>query len=86
LLSPADLLVAFVAGLLFFGPEGLPQAARKVGRVVRELQNTSQAFVQEMERAADTAPAEKGESLPPQPPEHTSESRELPGGAPRDGK
>jgi Sec-independent protein translocase protein TatA len=53
LLSPADLLVAFVAGLLLFGPEGLPQVARKAGKIVRELQNTSQAFVREMERAAD---------------------------------
>ena len=59
MLSPADLLVAFVAGLLLFGPEGLPQVARTAGRVVRELQNTSQAFVREMEHAADVhaAPA-----------------------------
>jgi Sec-independent protein translocase protein TatA len=72
LLSPADLLVAFVAGLLLFGPEGLPQVARKAGYVVRELQNTSQAFVREMERAADTAPVEEKE--PPPPPEHISKN------------
>jgi Sec-independent protein translocase protein TatA len=81
LLSPADLFVAFVAGLLLFGPEGLPQVARKAGKVVRELQSSSQAFVREMERAADLSepqgasrayePAEIGdveaEPIPPRP-------------------
>jgi Sec-independent protein translocase protein TatA len=46
-------MVAFVVGLLLFGPEGLPQMARKAGRVFREVQNTSQAFLREMERAAE---------------------------------
>jgi len=53
LLSPLDLMVVFAAALLFFGPEQLPQVARKFGRVTRDLQNTSQAFLREMERAAD---------------------------------
>jgi Sec-independent protein translocase protein TatA len=46
-------MVVFGAALLFFGPEQLPQVARKFGRVTRDLQNTSQAFLREMERAAD---------------------------------
>jgi Sec-independent protein translocase protein TatA len=58
LLSPADLVVAFVGGLLLFGPEGLPQVARKAGKIVRELQSTSQSFVREMERAADIQEAQ----------------------------
>jgi Sec-independent protein translocase protein TatA len=65
LLSPADLLVAFVAGLLLFGPEGLPHMARKAGRVVRELQNTSQAFVREMEHAAELQDLPQSPSEPP---------------------
>ncbi len=55
MLSPADVLVIGAAALLFFGPEQLPKVARKVGHVVREVQTTSQAFVREMERAADDA-------------------------------
>lgn len=46
-------MVVFAAALLFFGPEQLPQVARKVGRITRDVQNTSQAFLREMERAAD---------------------------------
>lgn len=55
LLSPADVLVLGAAALLFFGPEQLPKVARKIGHVVRDVQTTSQAFVREMERAADEA-------------------------------
>ncbi|MGP6189562.1 MAG: twin-arginine translocase TatA/TatE family subunit [Vulcanimicrobiaceae bacterium] len=55
LLSPADVLILGAAALLFFGPEQLPKVARKVGHVVRDVQTTSQAFVREMERAADEA-------------------------------
>jgi Sec-independent protein translocase protein TatA len=52
------------AALLLFGPEQLPRVARKAGSVMREIQNTSQSFIREMERAADlqdaaaTKPAE----------------------------
>jgi Sec-independent protein translocase protein TatA len=42
------------AALLLFGPEQLPRVMRKAGHVMREVQNTSQAFIREMERAADT--------------------------------
>lgn len=42
------------AALLLFGPEQLPRVLRKAGQVTREIQNTSQAFIREMERAADT--------------------------------
>lgn len=55
MLSPADVLIIGAAALLFFGPDQLPKVARKVGHVVRDVQSTSQAFVREMERAADEA-------------------------------
>lgn len=64
MLSPADLLVAFVGGLLLFGPEGLPQVARKAGKIVRELRSTSDSFVREMERAADIQEAQVGRREP----------------------
>jgi len=41
--------------LLVFGPDQLPKVARKAGQVMRDLQNTSQSFIREMERAADAA-------------------------------
>jgi Sec-independent protein translocase protein TatA len=55
LLSPADMLIIGAAALLFFGPDQLPKVAKRAGQVVREVQNTSQAFIREMERAADDA-------------------------------
>ena len=45
------------AALLLFGPEQLPRVARKAGNVMREIQNTSQSFIRELERAADVQDA-----------------------------
>lgn len=44
-----------VLALLLFGPERLPKMMRQAGRFMREVQNTSQSFIAEMERAADIA-------------------------------
>ncbi|MGH7736562.1 MAG: Sec-independent protein translocase subunit TatA/TatB [Candidatus Tyrphobacter sp.] len=51
--SVPDVLVISVIALLLFGPDRLPKVMRQAGRVMRELQNTSQSFIAEMERAAD---------------------------------
>ncbi len=72
--SVPDILVVSVLALLLFGPEQLPKVMRQAGRVMREVQSTSQSFIAEMERAADAteqpAPrvAPHEESLPPPPP------------------
>lgn len=42
-----------VLALLVFGEQKLPGIMRQAGRIMREVQNTSQSFVREMERAAD---------------------------------
>jgi Sec-independent protein translocase protein TatA len=52
-ISPADIAILGAVALLLFGPEQLPKVARRVGSVVRDVQNTSQSFIREMERAAD---------------------------------
>jgi len=49
------MLIIGAAALLFFGPDQLPKVAKRAGQVVREVQNTSQSFIREMERAADEA-------------------------------
>jgi Sec-independent protein translocase protein TatA len=53
MLSIPDMALLGAAALMFFGPEQLPKVARKVGGLVRDVQNTSQQFIREMERAAD---------------------------------
>ncbi|HEV8022457.1 MAG TPA: twin-arginine translocase TatA/TatE family subunit [Candidatus Lustribacter sp.] len=53
MLSIPDMALLGAAALMFFGPEQLPKVARKVGTLVRDVQNTSQSFIREMERAAD---------------------------------
>ena len=53
MLSIPDMAMLGAAALIFFGPEQLPKVARKVGMVVREVQNTSQSFIREMEAAAE---------------------------------
>jgi len=81
--SVPDMLVVSVLALLLFGPDRLPGLMRQAGRFMREVQSTSQAFVSEMERAADTAdpvlalpahpPAPPPPAPPPEPPEQPSE-------------
>jgi len=64
--SVPDILVVSVLALLLFGPERLPKVMRQAGRFMREVQNTSHAFVAEMERAAD-APEPQPPSVDPDP-------------------
>lgn len=51
--SIPDMGILGALALILFGPEKLPGMMRKAGKVMREVQNTSQSFVREMERAAD---------------------------------
>jgi sec-independent protein translocase protein TatA len=60
MLSIPDMAMLGAAALIFFGPEQLPKVARKVGTIVRDVQNTSQSFIREMEAAAD-----RSDSPPP---------------------
>ena len=53
MLSVPDIAIIGAVALLVFGPEQLPVIARKFGAVMRDVQNTSQQFIREMERAAD---------------------------------
>jgi sec-independent protein translocase protein TatA len=53
MLSIPDMALLGAAALLLFGPDQLPKVVRKVGQFTREVQNTSQSFIREMERAAD---------------------------------
>ncbi|MBV9718607.1 MAG: twin-arginine translocase TatA/TatE family subunit [Candidatus Eremiobacteraeota bacterium] len=57
--SVPDILVVSILALLLFGPERLPKVMRQAGRFMRDVQQTSQSFIAEMERAADA------ESPPP---------------------
>jgi sec-independent protein translocase protein TatA len=68
MLSIPDMALLGAAALMFFGPEQLPKVARKVGLLVREVQNTSQSFIREMERAADEPAYEQRYEPPVQAP------------------
>ena len=65
MLSPADMLIIGAAALIFFGPDQLPKVAKRAGQVVREVQNTSQSFIREMERAADDIERRERDAAPP---------------------
>jgi sec-independent protein translocase protein TatA len=71
MLSIPDMAVLGGLALLIFGPDQLPKVARKAGGFMREVQNTSQSFIREMERAADVSEAPKAAPPPvwePSPP------------------
>lgn len=59
MLSAPDIAILGAVALLVFGPEQLPRIARKFGTVMRDVQNTSQQFIREMERAADEQEPER---------------------------
>ena len=63
--SVPDILVVSVLALLLFGPDRLPGIMRQAGRFMREVQNTSQSFVAEMERAADVSEETRAAEPPP---------------------
>lgn len=65
MLSIPDMAILGAVALLMFGPEQLPRVARKAGNVMREIQNTSQSFIREMERAADVQDAATRTDPPP---------------------
>jgi Sec-independent protein translocase protein TatA len=60
------MLIIGAVALIAFGPDQLPKVARKAGQVIRDVQNTSQSFIREMERAADE-PEAKAWTPPPEP-------------------
>jgi len=62
MLSIPDMALLGAAALMFFGPDQLPKVAKKVGVFMRDVQNTSQQFVREMERAAED-PIPPGQDL-----------------------
>ncbi|HLI95953.1 MAG TPA: twin-arginine translocase TatA/TatE family subunit [Candidatus Baltobacteraceae bacterium] len=64
MLSVPDMAILGILALLVFGEQKLPGIMRHAGRIMREVQNTSQSFVREMERAADV-------NEPPKPPPAT---------------
>ena len=66
MLSITEMAILGVGALLLFGPEQLPGIMRKAGRVMRDVQNTSQSFVREMERAADEHETSTESTPPPQ--------------------
>ena len=72
--SVPDILVVSLLALLLFGPDRLPKMMRQAGRFMREVQNTSQSFIAEMERAADTIEP----PIPPPPPPHVEPQAERP--------
>ncbi len=55
MLSPSDTAIVFLLALLLFGPEQLPKLARQLGEAMRHIQSTTHTFMQEMERAAESA-------------------------------
>ena len=60
MLSIPDMAILGVLALLVFGEKKLPGVMRQAGRVMRDVQNTSQSFLREMDRAADVT-----EPIPP---------------------
>jgi Sec-independent protein translocase protein TatA len=68
------MLIIGAVALIAFGPDQLPKVARKAGQAMRDVQNTSQSFIREMERAADEQERQTWEPpvAPPAAPQHAA--------------
>ncbi len=75
--SVPDIAIIGALALLLFGPDRLPGMMRQAGRFMREVQNTSQSFVAEMERAAEVQ-EQKTSPRVYEPPEPREDSPPLP--------
>jgi Tat protein translocase TatB subunit len=89
--SPAELLTIGVIALLVFGPKRLPEIARKMGRIARDLREAAQDLKSGIEEEyrdviepLDEAGREVREAIgelkpgPLPPPEPTAETRKNP--------
>lgn len=56
--SPAEIVTIAIVALVVFGPQRLPEIARRTGRVIRDLRNAAAEFRSAIER-------EYGETLEP---------------------
>jgi sec-independent protein translocase protein TatB len=57
-----ELLMILLVALVVLGPEKLPEAARKLGNVSRELRRMSHGLQDEIRSAIDTTPTPGDES------------------------
>ena len=66
--GPEKILLVLLIALIVLGPHELPNAARKMGNVVRELRRMSAGFEHELRSAFDGAtndrPPPRGSDLP----------------------
>ncbi len=85
MLSITEMAILGVGALLLFGPEQLPGIMKKAGRVMRDVQNTSQSFIREMEHAADEYETPKYEAPAPYTTPPTTEA-DVPPYSPEPGK
>jgi len=63
MLSPSDTAIVFLLALLLFGPEQLPRIARQLGEAMRQMQSTTHAFMNELERAARVHDSEQDRAM-----------------------
>src|SRR6202040_2338371 len=88
-LGPTDMAAIFVIALLLFGPDQLPKVARQLGEVMRHMQNTTQTFMAEMDRAAretevrpNAEPDDIADSTPSDAPDGETQTEEKTAGEP----
>jgi Tat protein translocase TatB subunit len=60
--GPEKILVILVIALILLGPKELPEAARKIGNIVREFRRLSDGFQAQLRSGLETLTAEPSET------------------------
>ena len=69
-LSMSEIVVILIIALLLFGPKKLPDFARKLGQMGKEIKNACHVFKEEIDRPDESSSKKDSENNnPPQPPQ-----------------
>ena len=58
-LGPAEILVVLLVALIFLGPKRLPDAARQLGKAMREFKSATSGIEAELRDALHSVPGEE---------------------------
>ena len=77
-----EILLILVIALIIWGPNKLPEIARKLGQIARTVRKAGNEFTAAVSREIESQESKKPPPTPPNPPADTRETPSPPAGTP----